>query len=144
MVVFRCPQVAWQFQRVPAVKPIDYRLDDRHFWLSKIFKSQPQHLKTYKSRTADSDFWSWLTHQLLGQLKSTIPNLQIYLPKKANSEKLGLGIDNLCRIVFLSLRMNKCLEMVNDWHFSNPGAVSYAMIPRCHPYSRVFFSSSYP
>jgi hypothetical protein len=27
-------------------------------------------------------------------LKSTIPNLQIYLPKKANSEKLGLGIDH--------------------------------------------------
>jgi hypothetical protein len=37
---------------------------------------------------------------LLGRLKSTIPNLQIYLPKKANSEKLGLGIDNPCRIVF--------------------------------------------
>jgi hypothetical protein len=37
---------------------------------------------------------------LLGRLKSTIPNLQISLPKKANSEKLGLGIDNPCRIVF--------------------------------------------
>jgi hypothetical protein len=36
---------------------------------------------------------------LLGRLKSTIPNLQIYLPKKATSEKLGLGIDNPCRIV---------------------------------------------
>jgi hypothetical protein len=33
-------------------------------------------------------------------LKSTIPDLQIYLPKKSNSEKLGLGIDNPCRIVF--------------------------------------------
>jgi hypothetical protein len=32
-------------------------------------------------------------------LKSTIPNLQIYLPKNVNSEKLGLGIDNPCRIV---------------------------------------------
>ncbi len=47
---------------------------------------------------------------MLGRLKSTIPILQIYLPKKANTEKLGLGIDNPCRIVFLSLRMNKCLE----------------------------------
>ncbi len=51
-----------------------------------------------RSRTENSDFWSWLTHQLLGRWKSTIPNLQIYLPKKANSEKLGLGIDNPCRI----------------------------------------------
>jgi hypothetical protein len=32
-------------------------------------------------------------------MKSTIPNLQIYLPKKANSEKLGLATDNPCRIV---------------------------------------------
>jgi hypothetical protein len=37
---------------------------------------------------------------LLGRLKSTIPYLQIHLPKKANYEKLGLGIDNPCRIVF--------------------------------------------
>jgi hypothetical protein len=41
-----------------------------------------------------------LTHQLLGRLQSTIPNLQMYVPKKANSEKLGLGIDTPCRIVF--------------------------------------------
>jgi hypothetical protein len=40
-----------------------------------------------------------LAHQFLGRLKSTIPNLQIYLPKKANSEKLKLGINNPCRIV---------------------------------------------
>jgi hypothetical protein len=46
------------------------------------------------------DFWSRLTHEFLGRLKSTIPNLQMYLPKKANSEKLGLGIDNPSRIVF--------------------------------------------
>jgi hypothetical protein len=37
---------------------------------------------------------------LLGRLKSTIPNLKIYLPKKANSEMLGLGIDNPRRIVY--------------------------------------------
>jgi hypothetical protein len=37
---------------------------------------------------------------LLGRLKFKIPNLQIYLPNMANSEKLGLGIDNPCRIVF--------------------------------------------
>jgi hypothetical protein len=30
------------------------------------------------------------------------------------SEKLGLGIDNAYRIGFLSVRMNKCLERVND------------------------------
>jgi hypothetical protein len=33
-------------------------------------------------------------------VKSTIPYLQIYLPKEANSEKLGLGIDNPRRIAF--------------------------------------------
>jgi hypothetical protein len=37
---------------------------------------------------------------LLGRLKATIPNLQIYLPKMANSEKLGLGLVNSCRAVF--------------------------------------------
>jgi hypothetical protein len=40
---------------------------------------------------------------------------------------------------FLILRMNKCLERVNDRHFWNPGVFSYAMIPRRHPNSRVFF-----
>jgi hypothetical protein len=40
---------------------------------------------------------------------------------------------------FLSLRMNKCLERVNDRHFWNPGVFSYAMIPRRHPNSKVFF-----
>jgi hypothetical protein len=53
-----------------------------------------------RSKTADLDLWSRLTPQLFGRLKSTIPNSQICLPKKANSEKLGLGIDNPCRIVF--------------------------------------------
>ncbi len=72
-------------------------------------------------------------------MKFTIPNLRIYLPKKADFEKLGLGIDNPCRIVFLSLRMNECLEMVNDWHFWNPRVFSYSMIPRCRPNARVFF-----
>jgi hypothetical protein len=33
---------------------------------------------------------------LLGRLKPTIPNLQIYSSKKAKSEKLGLGIYNPC------------------------------------------------
>jgi hypothetical protein len=50
-----------------------------------------------------------------------------------------MGIDNPCRIVFLSLRMNECLERVNDRLFWNPGVFSYAMIPRWHPNSRVFF-----
>jgi hypothetical protein len=52
-----------------------------------------------RTRTANSDFWSRLTHEFLGRLKSTIPNLQMYLPKKLNFEKLGLGSDNPCRIV---------------------------------------------
>jgi hypothetical protein len=35
---------------------------------------------------------------IIGRLKSTIPNLQMYLPEKANSEKVGLKINNPCRI----------------------------------------------
>jgi hypothetical protein len=92
-----------------------------------------------RTKTANSDFWSRLNHKLMGRLKSTIPNLQIYLPNKANSKKLGLGIDNPRRIVLLSLRMNKCLERVNDRHFWNPGVFSYAMIPRCHLNLSFFF-----
>jgi hypothetical protein len=92
-----------------------------------------------RTRTANSDFWSWLTHQLLGRLEFTIPNLHIYLPKQANSEKLGLVIHNPCRIYFLSLRMNKCSERVNDRHFWNPGVFSYAMIWRWRPNLQVFF-----
>jgi hypothetical protein len=61
------------------------------------------------------------------------------LPKTANSEKLGLGIDNPCRIVFLRLRMSKCLQRVNDRHFWTPGVFSYAMIPKCCPNSPVLF-----
>ncbi len=40
---------------------------------------------------------------------------------------------------FFSLRMNKCLERVNDRHFWNPRVLSYAMIPRYRPNSRLFF-----
>jgi integral membrane sensor domain MASE1 len=104
----------------------------------RLSSSNPNFSKL-RNRTADSDFLSRLTHQLLGRLKSTVANLQIYLPRKANSEKLGLGIDNPHRIVFLSLRTNKCLEGVNGRHFWNPGVFSYAMIPRCRPNSTFFF-----
>jgi hypothetical protein len=103
-----------------------------------LSSSNPNFLKL-KTRTANSNFWSWLTHQFLGRLKSAIPNLQIYSPKTANPEKLGLGIDNLCRIVFLSLRMNKCLERANGRRFWNSGVFSYAMIPRCWPNSSFVF-----
>ncbi len=120
--------------------PLDYRCDNRSFCLSahdcQVPTPTSQNLAT---RTTNSDSWSRLTHQFLGRLKPTIPNPQIYLPKKANSEKLGEGMDNLSKIVFLSLRTNKCLERVNDRHFRNPGVFSYAMTPRCRPNSRVFF-----
>ncbi len=94
---------------------IDYRCNNRRFWLSahNCQVPTPTSQNLYRTRAANSDFYSWLTYELLGRLRSTNPNLQIYLPKNANSEKLGLGIDNSCRKVILSLRMNKCLEMVN-------------------------------
>ncbi len=50
-----------------------------------------------------------------------------------------MGLDNPCRIHFLSLRMNKCLERVNHGHFWTPVVFIYAMIPRCCPNSRKFF-----
>jgi hypothetical protein len=110
------------------VQTIDYRCDIGRFWLSahncQVSTPTSQNLEIEQQIQY---FGSWLTHQLLGRLKFTIPNLQIYLPKKANSEKLGLGIDNPCRIV---LWMNKCLERVNDRHFWNPGVFSYTMIPK--------------
>ncbi len=103
------------------------------------FSSSNPNFSKPRNRTANSDLGSRLIHQLLGRLKSTTPDLQIYLPKNSNSEKLGLGIDNPCKIVSLSWRMNKCLERVNDRHFWNPGVFSYAMIPRCRRKSRFFF-----
>jgi hypothetical protein len=44
--------------------------------------SNPNFSNPIRNRTANLDFWSRLTHQLLGRLKSTIPNLQINLPQK--------------------------------------------------------------
>ncbi len=80
---------------------INYRCDNRRFWLSahncQVPTPTSQNLAT---RTANSDLWSRLTHQLLWRLKSTISSLEIYSSNQANSEKLGLGIDNPCVIVF--------------------------------------------
>ncbi len=51
----------------------DYSCDNRRFWLSapncQVPTPTSQNLAT---RTANSDFWSGLTHQLLWRLKSTI------------------------------------------------------------------------
>jgi hypothetical protein len=44
---------------------------------------------------------------LLGRLKSTI---LIYFLKKANSEKLRLGLDNPCRIVIFEFADEQVLE----------------------------------
>jgi hypothetical protein len=43
------------------------------------------------TKTANSDFWNRLTHQLLGRLKSTIRYEQIYLPKKGKFSEVGVG-----------------------------------------------------
>jgi hypothetical protein len=62
---------------------IDYRCDNRRFWLSahncQVPAPTSQNLELEQQIRI---FWSRLTHQLLGRLKSTIPNLQIYLLKK--------------------------------------------------------------
>jgi hypothetical protein len=118
---------------------IYYRCDNRRIWLSADNCQVPtwtsQNLAT---RTANSDFWSWLTHPLLWRFKSKIPNLQIYLLKKANSEKLGIG--NPCRIVFFWVcGWTSAGRGLMTWHSWNRGVFSYAMIPRCCPSSRLAF-----
>ncbi len=71
----------------------DYRCDDRRFWLSAQKLSSPNpNVSKPRTRTANSDFWSWLTQQLPGRLKSTIPNLQIYFSKKKGEFwEVGVG-----------------------------------------------------
>ncbi len=86
----------------PSATTIDYRSDNMRFWLSahncQVPTPTSQNLELEQPiRTFGAD---WLTHFLHGRLKSTISNLQMYIPKKANSEKLGLAIDNPCRIFF--------------------------------------------
>jgi hypothetical protein len=135
-----------QTEQTVVLSSIDYRCNNRRFWLSAANWQVPfptSHHAKPRTRTANLDIWSWLTHQVLGKLKSTISNLQIYSPKKANSEKLGVGIDDPCNIVFLSLRTNKCLERVNDWHFWDPGVFSYAMIQDVAPTQEIFHCHIY-
>jgi hypothetical protein len=120
---------------------IDYRCDNRRFWLSahncQVPNPTSQNLAT---RTANSDFWSRLTHQLLGRLKFTIPNLQIYLPKQTNLGSWGWEWQSVQdSFFFSSLRLNKCFARVNRQHFWNPEVFSYALIPRRRPNSRFFF-----
>ncbi len=92
-----------------------------------------------RTRTANSNFWSWLTHKLLGRFKFTIPNLQIDLPKKGKFWEIGVGDRQSTEDISLSLRMNKCLERVNGRHFWNPGVCSFAMITRWRPNLKFFF-----
>ncbi len=75
------------------VFPIDYRCDNRRFCLSAHDRQAPTRTsQNLATRTANSNFWSRLTHQFLGRLKSTIPNLQIYLPKKRILRSWGWGL----------------------------------------------------
>jgi hypothetical protein len=103
--------------------PIDYSCDNRRFWLSAHNCQVPTpNFSKPRTRTANSDFWSRLTHQLLGRLRFTIPNMQIYLPKKANFEKLGFGFDNPCKIDFFEFADEQVesfsLQLRNDTKMS--------------------------
>jgi hypothetical protein len=106
-------------------------------WLSS---SNPNFSKP-RSITANSDFRGRLTHQLLGRLKTWNPQFLICrsIYQKGKFWNVGVGDWQSMQVTFLSLRMDKCLERVNDRHFWNPGVFSYAMIPRCGPNSRVCF-----
>ncbi len=77
-----------------------------------------------------SCMWNRITRQLLeGNNLSS---------KKANSEKLGLGIDNPYRRLFLSLRVNEWFLTIDHWHIWYPVVISYAKIPRCRLNSTIF------
>jgi hypothetical protein len=47
----------------------------------QLSSSNPNFSKP-RNGTTNTDFWSRLTHQLLGRMKSTIPEFQIFLRKK--------------------------------------------------------------
>jgi hypothetical protein len=72
---------------------IDYRCDiDRRFLVVCLqFSSSNPNFSKPRTRTANSDFSSWLTQQLLQRLKSTFPNLQINIPKKGKFWEVGAG-----------------------------------------------------
>ncbi len=93
-----------------------------------------------RSRTANADFWSRLTHQLLGRLKSAIPSLPIVLPKKGKFWEVGVGDWQSMQDSFSWVCgwTSTCRGLMTGI-FWNPGVFSYAMIPRCRPNERVFF-----
>ncbi len=80
---------------------IDYRCDNRRFWLSAHDCQVP----TPTSQNLELEqqfriFWAdWLSNCLEDWNPQFLICRSIY-QKKANPEKLGLGIDNPCRIVF--------------------------------------------
>ncbi len=110
------------------VDPIDYRCDNRRFWLSAHNCQVP----TPTSQNLE----------LEQQMKSTIYNLQIYLPNKGKFWEVGVGDGQSMQDSFFEFADEKVFGRVNDRHFWNHGVFSYAMIPRCLPNSRVFFFSS--
>jgi hypothetical protein len=82
------------------LKAIDYRRDNRRFWLSAHDCQLPTpNSQNLERRAANSDFWSRVTRELLGRLKCTIPDLQIYLQKKGKFWEVGIG-DRQSMIVF--------------------------------------------
>ncbi len=121
-----CRQSTVRFGYQYLALSIDYRCDNRRFLVVRpqLSSSNPNFSKP-KTRTANSDFWSWLTHRSIHQKRQILRSWGGDWQSMQDS--------------FLSLRMNKCLKRVNDRRFWNPGVFSYAMIPRCHPNLRVFF-----
>jgi hypothetical protein len=121
---------------------IDYRCDDRRFWLSAHDCQVP----TPTSQNLD------LEHQIRIFEAAQLINCLEYLnaqflicrsiyQKKGVFWEVGVGDWQSMQDSFFFW---VCwLERVNDRHFWNPGVFSYAMIPRCHPNSRVHFSSSH-
>ncbi len=107
----------WRFRKgiwlnridICMLSTIDYRWDEVRFWSSTHDSFQLQLLKTWnynsefgflKKRYQESQMSpcfsscirSRLTHQLLGLLKSAIPNLWIYLPKRRILRSCGWGL----------------------------------------------------
>jgi hypothetical protein len=122
---------------------IDYRCDNRRFRLSAHNCQVPTPTQNLELEQQIRIFGAeWLINCLEDWHPQSLICTSSY-QKRRIPRSWGWGLTNHAGWFFLSLRMNNCLERVNDWHFWNPGVFSNAMIPRCRPNSRVFWSSSH-
>ncbi len=124
--------------------PIDHRYDNERFWLSRHNCEVPTpNSQNNRTTRENSDFSTWRTLQLHASLKCTIPNLRIYLSKKANSDKFGPGIDHPCTIGFWFRRWTSSWRRVIWAPYQRPSFMEIACFPSKHEQQFCTFVSLY-